>query len=144
MAHIHSKHCFCSSKEIILQRFHIPFCIVSPATRSTIANMLTLLSPMDPQNTTNVEFENFGAKHCGLSFQLVFLQTRSLLLFDGKKQHSSLIKRPCTLHFLTIALSSLCNSVILATSSSLFITMSLLMISWHSIIIKILDKFPSV
>ena len=53
-----------------------------------------------------------------------------LLSFDGEKQHSSLIERPYTLKFLTIPRSSSHNSVVVATSTIIFTTVLILMISW--------------
>ena len=97
MAQFLSKHCFCSLKHDILQSFHILstlFCLLQAAY------LTRLLGPKDPQNITNVEFENFAAKHYESSLSLVFLQTCILSMsFDGKDQHSSLIERPCILKF---------------------------------------------
>ena len=65
MAHFHSKLCFCSLKDVILQRF----CILSALFRpSQEARLPTFLGQTDPQNMTDAEFESSVAKHCGLSF----------------------------------------------------------------------------
>ena len=60
MAHYLSKHFIFSLKLDILQSFHILFCIGSSVASSTFAQRI-------PQNITDVEFENFGAKNFGFS-----------------------------------------------------------------------------
>ena len=97
------------------------------------AHFPLLLGPTDPTTREeHVEFETFWATHCGLSPWLVFLQIGTLpLSFDGEKHHSRLMERACTLKFFTIARSSSLYSVVLATSTILFITVSFLIISWQ-------------
>ena len=76
MAHFHSNHCFCSLKEVSCNVSTYFSTIFRPSQE---ARLPTFLGPTDPQNMIDVEFENFGAEHCGLSFRLVFLQIRIVL-----------------------------------------------------------------
>ena len=58
--------------------------------RLQTASLPAPLGPTDPQNMTDVEFDNCEAKYCGLSFSLGFLQTIIVLLsLDNENCHLS-------------------------------------------------------
>ena len=65
------------------------------------------------------------------SYPAMFTRYFSAMIFPPQearlqKQHLSLIERPCTLKFITIARFSIRKSFVLAPSSILFITVSLM------------------
>ena len=79
MDHFHSKHCFCSLKEVVLQCFHKRFCTDSSITSTTPAKFL---GPTDPQNMTDIEFENFGAKLTLFYYHLIVNSNIQILSKD--------------------------------------------------------------